>query len=78
MQPEAHGGFPVEEPPRIRSNRMNLVAKELVAARDDERGALVLSQLTGAAREREAVCALVAPSRAGFFVDSCSRLRGEC
>jgi len=30
---------------------MNLVAKEYVAARDDERGALVLSQFTGAARE---------------------------
>ncbi|HTM45637.1 MAG TPA: trehalose-6-phosphate synthase [Polyangiaceae bacterium] len=30
---------------------MNLVAKEFVAARDDERGALVLSQFTGAARD---------------------------
>lgn len=30
---------------------MNLVAKEFVAARDDESGALVLSQFTGAARE---------------------------
>jgi len=30
---------------------MNLVAKEFVAARDDERGALVLSQFTGAANE---------------------------
>jgi trehalose 6-phosphate synthase len=30
---------------------LNLVAKEFVAARDDERGALVLSQFTGAARE---------------------------
>jgi trehalose 6-phosphate synthase len=30
---------------------MNLVAKEYVAARDDERGALVLSQFTGASRE---------------------------
>ena len=30
---------------------MNLLAKELVAARDDERGVLVLSQFTGAARE---------------------------
>ncbi len=30
---------------------MNLVAKEFIAARDDERGALVLSQFTGAARE---------------------------
>ncbi|HEX2880535.1 MAG TPA: trehalose-6-phosphate synthase, partial [Polyangiaceae bacterium] len=30
---------------------MNLVAKEFVAARDDERGTLVLSQFTGAARD---------------------------
>lgn len=30
---------------------MNLVAKEYVAARDDERGVLVLSQFTGASRE---------------------------
>ena len=30
---------------------MNLVAKEFVAARDDERGVLVLSELTGAAQE---------------------------
>ena len=30
---------------------MNLVAKEFVAARDDEHGVLVLSQFTGAARE---------------------------
>jgi trehalose 6-phosphate synthase len=30
---------------------MNLVAKEFVAARDDEAGVLVLSQFTGAARE---------------------------
>lgn len=30
---------------------MNLVAKEFVSARDDERGVLVLSQFTGAARE---------------------------
>ena len=30
---------------------MNVVAKEFVAARDDERGVLVLSQFTGAARE---------------------------
>jgi len=30
---------------------MNLVAKEYVAARDDERGALILSRFTGAARE---------------------------
>jgi trehalose 6-phosphate synthase len=30
---------------------MNLVAKEYLVARDDERGALILSQFTGAARE---------------------------
>jgi trehalose 6-phosphate synthase len=30
---------------------MNLVAKEFIAARDDEEGALVLSQFTGASRE---------------------------
>jgi trehalose 6-phosphate synthase len=30
---------------------MNLVAKEFVAARDDEHGVLVLSQFTGASRE---------------------------
>ncbi len=30
---------------------MNLVAKEFVAAREDEQGVLVLSQFTGAARE---------------------------
>jgi trehalose 6-phosphate synthase len=30
---------------------MNLVAKEFVSARDDERGVLILSQATGAARQ---------------------------
>ena len=30
---------------------MNLVAKEFVASREDERGVLVLSRFTGAARE---------------------------
>jgi trehalose 6-phosphate synthase len=35
---------------------MNLVAKEFIAARDDEGGALILSQFTGAARElRDAI-----------------------
>jgi trehalose 6-phosphate synthase len=33
---------------------MNLVAKEFVSARSDERGVLVLSALTGAARQLEA------------------------
>jgi trehalose 6-phosphate synthase len=46
---------------------MNLVAKEFVAARDDERGVLVLSQFAGAARQlRSAV--LVNPLR----VDQCA------
>ena len=30
---------------------MNLVAKEFIASRDDDRGVLILSQFTGAARE---------------------------
>ena len=30
---------------------MNLVAKEFLASRDDERGVLILSQFTGASRE---------------------------
>ena len=30
---------------------MNLVAKEFIAARDDEQGVLILSQFTGAAQE---------------------------
>jgi len=35
---------------------MNLVAKEFIAARDDQEGALILSQFTGAARElRDAI-----------------------
>jgi alpha,alpha-trehalose-phosphate synthase [UDP-forming] len=35
---------------------MNLVAKEFIAARDDEEGALILSQFTGASRElRDAI-----------------------
>src|SRR5262249_8469030 len=35
---------------------MNLVAKEFVAAREDEQGALILSQFTGASRElRDAI-----------------------
>src|SRR6202034_1429617 len=35
---------------------MNLVAKEFIASRDDEEGALILSQFTGASRElRDAI-----------------------
>jgi len=46
---------------------MNLVAKEFVAARDDERGVLILSQFTGAAREfPEAL--IVNP----YFTDQCA------
>ncbi len=46
---------------------MNLVAKEFVAARDDNRGVLVLSQFTGAAREMpEAI--IVNP----YDVDQCA------
>jgi trehalose 6-phosphate synthase len=40
---------------------MNLVAKEFVAARDDERGVLVLSQFAGAAQQLRAAL-LVNPS----------------
>ncbi len=47
---------------------MNLVAKEFVSARDDERGVLVLSQFTGAARELpEAI--IVNP----YDTDECAR-----
>jgi trehalose 6-phosphate synthase len=50
---------------------MNLVAKEFVAARDDERGVLVLSDFTGAARElTEAV--IVNP----YDLDQASRALG--
>lgn len=37
---------------------MNLVAKEFVCARDDERGVLVLSQFTGAAHQLGAALAV--------------------
>ena len=48
---------------------MNLVAKEFVAARDDERGVLILSSFTGAAREMpEAV--LVNPYATDAFADA--------
>jgi trehalose 6-phosphate synthase len=48
---------------------MNLVAKEFVAARDDERGVLVLSQFTGAARDlTEAL--IVNPYDAGEAADA--------
>jgi trehalose 6-phosphate synthase len=50
---------------------MNLVAKEFVAARDDERGVLVLSQFTGAARDlTEAL--IVNPYDAGEAADAMS------
>jgi trehalose 6-phosphate synthase len=47
---------------------MNLVAKEFVAARDDERGVLVLSEFAGAARELNAAL-LVNP----YAIDACAR-----
>ena len=48
---------------------MNLVAKEFVASREDEKGALILSRFTGAARElRDAL--LVNPYDAEQLADS--------
>ncbi|MBH0205821.1 MAG: trehalose-6-phosphate synthase, partial [Nitrospira sp.] len=46
---------------------MNLVAKEFVAARDDEQGVLILSQFTGAATEL--VEALVVNP---YYIDQCA------
>jgi trehalose-6-phosphate synthase len=46
---------------------MNLVAKEFVASRDDERGVLILSQFTGASREL-AEALIVNP----YYVDQCA------
>jgi trehalose 6-phosphate synthase len=46
---------------------MNLVAKEFVSARDDERGVLILSKFAGAARELTTALQ-VNP----FYVDSCA------
>lgn len=48
---------------------MNLVAKEFVAARSDERGVLVLSPFTGAARELEQAI-LVNPMATEQFADA--------
>jgi len=45
---------------------MNLVAKEFVAARHDERGVLVLSELTGAAQELKAALIINPYDGAGF------------
>ena len=51
---------------------MNLVAKEFVSAREDERGVLILSEFAGAARElREAL--IVNP----YAIDACARMLGE-
>lgn len=47
---------------------MNLVAKEFVAARDDERGTLILSQFTGASRELQEAL-IVNP----YDIDQCAR-----
>jgi trehalose 6-phosphate synthase len=51
---------------------MNLVAKEFVTARDDERGVLILSELTGAAREL--LQALIINP---YATDACARTLGE-
>ncbi len=48
---------------------MNLVAKEFIAARTDERGVLVLSKFTGAARELDQAV-LVNPLAADSFADA--------
>jgi trehalose 6-phosphate synthase len=51
---------------------MNLVAKEFIAARDDERGVLVLSALAGAAQElREAL--IINPYESEAFVQALAR-----
>ncbi|MBX3020044.1 MAG: trehalose-6-phosphate synthase [Bdellovibrionales bacterium] len=47
---------------------MNLVAKEFVASRDDERGSLILSQFTGASRELQAAL-IVNP----YDIDQCAK-----
>ncbi|HLG19218.1 MAG TPA: trehalose-6-phosphate synthase [Bdellovibrionota bacterium] len=47
---------------------MNLVAKEFVASRDDERGVLILSQFTGASRELPEAL-IVNP----YNIDQCAR-----
>lgn len=51
---------------------MNLVAKEFVAARSDERGALVLSQFTGSARELDGAV-LVNPIAVDGFAEHLHR-----
>ena len=51
---------------------MNLVAKEFVTARDDERGVLILSELAGAARELPQAL-IVNP----YATDACARTLGE-
>jgi trehalose 6-phosphate synthase len=48
---------------------MNLVAKEFVAARDDERGVLVLSNLAGAAQELDTAI-LINPYDVSGFADA--------
>ena len=51
---------------------MNLVAKEFVAARDDERGVLILSHFAGAAREL-AEALIVNPYDASGMADAINR-----
>jgi trehalose-6-phosphate synthase len=48
---------------------MNLVAKEFVAARSDERGVLVLSKFTGSARELDRAV-LINPMATEQFADA--------
>ena len=43
-------GPPTSVSSRALHDGMNLVAKEFIAARDDEQGVLILSQFTGAAQ----------------------------
>jgi trehalose-6-phosphate synthase len=51
---------------------MNLVSKEFVSARDDERGVLILSEFAGAARElSDALC--INP----YAIDDCARTLAE-
>jgi trehalose 6-phosphate synthase len=51
---------------------MNLVSKEFVTARDDERGVLVLSEFAGAARELGEALAINP-----YLTDDCARILSE-
>jgi trehalose 6-phosphate synthase len=56
---------------------MNLVAKEFVSARDDNRGVLVLSELAGAARQLRAAL-LINPHDVDRSADALARALGMC